>query len=323
MHAFQQLDFKKGTSLLSEVFFPIEKTSLITHNNINKDLNGIAIENYFAIVNVSNKKILSIVSRNYHVITNQQAYELGKKAFIQLFPSVSSEDLIPFKVIAPTTKSFCHIDLIHKDVNFTVWEQETWFPFIRITNSYNRTFALSFELGFVRKLCSNGVIFDKKTIKVKYNHSRGSIPVDISADVSQLKKLESEFIEHLLNLKRFHVHRKHSFPIICKALALEWKLNPKSPEYDNQIKRLKKFKDKSNELTDVYMKSEGENAFAVMNVMTDLISHQDIYSNIPLFSLRANQYYRRISNWMIEYCIEAEKRNFKIENYIEEYSYLI
>lgn len=77
------------------------------------------------------------------------------------------------------------------------------------------------------------------------------------------------------------------------------------------------------QLTEVYTKSEGENAFAVMNVMTDLISHQDIYSYIPLFSLRANQYYRRISDWMTEYCIEAEKRSFKIENYIEEYSHLV
>lgn len=320
MHKYFEIDFSKTNGLLNDVLFNVVKVNLVTTDMFDKPFDGIPIDNYVAVINAANKKVLSIVSNNYHLFTNKEALELGKQAFVQLFPSVKKEELVPYKVVSPSTKTFCHIDLIHQKVDFNVWEQETWLPFIRITNSYNRTFSLSFELGFVRKLCSNGVIFDKRTIKVKYNHTKGSIPVTITADVSQLKKLENEFKEHLFNLKRFHVSRKHSFPLICKALGLDWKLIPETPAYKNQLQKFNEFKGKSKELTKVYMDTEGENAFSVMNVMTDLVSHQDQYKNIPLFDMRANQFYHRISDWMSEYCLEAEKRDFKIESYLGTFS---
>ena len=315
MSRFKTIDYTSATHKLNEILFDVSAVNLITTDAFNKDLSNLNVDNYVAIVNENNKQILSVVSKKYHLFTNKQALELGKQAFVQLFPSCKIEELIPFKVIAPSTKTFCHIDLIHKDVNFNAWEQETWLPFVRITNSYNRTFSLAFELGFVRKLCSNGVIFDKQTIKVKFNHTKGSIPVSIVSDVSKLKKLENEFKEHLLNLKRFHINRKMSFAIICKALNLDWK----DHDGDDKQHAYINFKTKALELTNVYMDIDGECAFAVMNVMTDLVSHQDDYKNIPLFNMRANQYYNRISTWMVDYCKEAEKRDFKVDAYLGQF----
>jgi hypothetical protein len=317
----KEIDYQTATDELKELLFDVRKVKIITNsqNLNNKEYDGILIENYVALINAESKKVLCVVSDQYQLFTNCQAINFGKKAFVQLFPSVKEEDLILYKVISNSRKTSCHIDLIHKNIDFTVWEQETWLPFVRITNSYNRTHKFSLELGFVRKLCSNGVIFNKKTIKVKYSHTKGDIPVSITVDVSKLKDLENEFKGSLLNLKRFHVNRNLSFPLICKALNLNWNLNENGPNYKNELNKFSNLKSKTKELTDVYINLEGETAFAIMNVMTDLVSHQYSYNNLPLFSKLANNYSYYISDWIEKFCEQAEKRDFIIEKYLGEF----
>ncbi|HPS65376.1 MAG TPA: hypothetical protein PK447_07375, partial [Ignavibacteria bacterium] len=208
----------------------------------------------------------------------------------------------------------------HKKINFNAWEQETWFPFLRITNSYNRMFALSYEIGFVRSLCSNGFIFDKKTVEVKYHHTTEGIPAKIKVDVSKLKNLEQEFIQHLLNLKRFFVSRKDIFPLFCKALDLNFKFdNIKNPLVEKQKAAFLNLRNTVMSLANEYTSKDGENAFSALNVMTDIISHQNEYQNLFNFSVRANGYSHKISGWMREFTESAEKRDFNLENYISDY----
>jgi hypothetical protein len=67
--------------------------------------------------------------------------EIIKKAIIEYY-DIHSKDLIPFKIITSQALTTCHIDLIHKDVKLDKWHQDTWLPFVRISNSFNRTLAL-------------------------------------------------------------------------------------------------------------------------------------------------------------------------------------
>lgn len=320
MHKLNELDFTPATNELKEIFFDVKLIPVATSTNgglFDSEYDKIKAKNYKAIVNADTKTIISIVTNEYKLITNQEALELGKKSFKLLFPSVKPEELIPYKVISPSTKSYCIIDLIHKKVNLHVWKQETWFPFIRIINSYNRTYALTFELGFVRKLCSNGVIFDKETIKVKYSHSE-RIPINISADISKLKILENEFIDYLTNLKRFYIKREYVFALLCKILDLKFNFkNKKNPFLQSQIERFENLKKLTTEKSNIYMKQEGDNMFAAFNIITDIISHQDLYDNLPHYSIRINSYYHRISNWMRDFVEIAESRDFKMEKYLE------
>lgn len=319
------IDFTSSTNELQDVLFDVslvniatvsKETSLFPEQN----LNGIKVPGYNALINTRDREVLCVVSGNYRLFTNRDALELGKKAFVELFPIVKPEELIVHKVISPKRKTFCHIDLIHRKVDYKVWKQETWLPFLRITNSYNRMFALSYEMGFVRRICSNGFIFDKKTIEVKYHHTTEGIPAKIEVDVSKLKNLENEFIENLLNLKRFFVSREDIFPLFCKALELNFKFdNTKNPFAERQKQAFLNLRETAFRLAKEYTSRDGENAFSALNVMTDIISHQNIYQNLINFSLRANGYSHKISRWMREFTESAEKRDFNLDRYIGDY----
>ncbi|MBL7764609.1 MAG: DUF932 domain-containing protein [Chitinophagaceae bacterium] len=322
MNINREIDYESANAKLQDVLFKVEKepvyvelipieSTLFNHSTPEK----ILINEYNAIVNKSNNDILSVVSRNYNLITNQKALELGKEAFTKLF-NVNA-DMKVYKVITSSRKTFCHIDLIHENVNLKVWEQDAWFPFIRVTNSYNRTYALAFELGFVRKLCLNGVIFNKKTIKVKYSHTGNIDLFQINADISQLESAKADFINHMLNLKRFYINESLYFPLLCKVLDIKKPIkNENDFSYEPRQKMYNDLNAQTISLTSEYIKQEGSNAYAFFNVITDLVSHQDEYKSIAGFNLNPTKYFLKPAIWVEEFVEKAEKRDFKIEEYI-------
>jgi hypothetical protein len=321
----REIDFRPKNSDLDKITFKVALVGIQTINNYEfiqgEFLNSLPINDYKAVVNIDTNQILSVVSKNYRLIKNQEALNIGKKVFSKLFPSVSENDWKIFKVISPLKGTFCHIDLIHEDVNLKTWDQDVWYPFLRVTNSYNKTFALTFELGFVRKLCSNGVIFSKKTVKVKFNHNQSNLTSDIEVDVSDLKVLEEDFKKKIYNLSRFYVPKKYTFAMLIKATGISFNTDSLNKKIrDNEIQKQQQLNSLTYELADQYVANMGENALAAFNTITDIISNQDKYKLIPNYSLSANRYYHNISSWMKEYTEEAEKRDFSLDRYLEKES---
>lgn len=315
----QELDFTPQNTILEEVLFDVDIVDLQTSGNLFGRYRGISVPSHKALLNQKTGEVLSVVSKNYRVLTNREALELGKKAFHDLFPLVNKDEFIPYKVITSKKKSYCIIDLVHKSVNFNVWEQETWLPFLRITNSYNRMFALSFEVGFVRKLCSNGVIFDKKTVKVKYLHTNEGIPANVSVDVSAFRKLEADFRNHLVNLKRFYFPSRYMFPLLCKVLEVKHTFDSSNPFARAEEERFYRLRKDVKELSKSYFEDSGDNAFSALNVLTDVVSHQDSYKSLANFAIRANMLYLRTSDWVRTFTEEAEKRDFVLDNYLKDF----
>lgn len=73
---------------------------------------------------------------------------------------------------------------------------EVYVPYVRVTNSYNGTRALRFDVGFCRKLCANGVIFETDTIRFVYAHLRrevGGDPIRFEIQPGQLERLAERF----------------------------------------------------------------------------------------------------------------------------------
>ncbi len=326
----KELDFSPATHELNDLMFDVELISIITkpfssENYPQKE--SLNITEYLSVINKMNRECLSVVSKDYRLIHNSDALNIGKQVFVHLFPSIKAKDLIPFKVIAPKRKTFCHIDLIHKDINFNVFDQDTWYPIIRVTNSYNKMYALLFEIGFVRKLCSNGMIFDKKTVTVKINHTKRKQDWEIKADIQKLKGLENEFISHMLNLKRFFLPKKYIFPLVCKALKLNYESKTSEgllfPEYKlpNQAGILEEgcnLRDLSNRLVIKYVEKLGENAYSAFNVITDILSHQEDYKIIQNYAMRTRGLNTSLLEWIQKFTEAAEKRDFKIEDYLSK-----
>lgn len=233
------------------------------------------IKQYRAVVRGDTGAVFAVVSERYQLLHNSKALDLGQKAFAQLFPEAGADDFTIFDIQTTKTGSACHIDLIHKSYSVDVWEQETWLPFLRVSNSYNRYRALSFDFGFVRKLCSNGVIFRKETIKVRYYHTKGQLSVDFGQGAfTKLKELEREFVEHAKRLKATQVREKLLLPLALYLLGLEFDLKAtNAKKQERETERLAAVVGPLKDLIKGYCSEMGATAYAAMNVATDLATH--------------------------------------------------
>lgn len=318
----KQVDFTPEGEALEALMYDVSMQPIVAVGiKNNKATFTEQTSRYQAIVNESSNKIVCVVSQKYQLLTNKRALDMAKDTFTKLFKSVKADELIPFKVIAPKSGASCHIDLIHKDVKLseTEWTQDTWYPFLRMSNSYNRTTAFTMEMGFVRKLCSNGVIFSKNTIEIKYSHDKLNIE-KIGTDYLKLKAYENEFIAHMKKLQALKLEMNQIVSIVCKALNLSFDVNNTSEKISKKEKiRYESTKRIINNIADGYLKEMESNGYAIMNVLTDFVSHQDEYKTIRGFSINPNAYYRRVGEWSKAILEDTKSADFNINDYLKGY----
>lgn len=312
------IDFKSPTHKIHDVLFKVKLQEVYSDFRFPNTLFNLPIgtPDYRAVVNQSNGQIISIVSKNYQLISNQEAVEMGKQIFTQLYPWVKADELIPYKVVAPNSKASAHIDLIHESVDFSVWDQETWLPFLRTTNSYNRSVALSFEIGFVRKLCSNGVLFNKQSIKLKYLHNKGN-RVDIISAANQIKTTSNLFTGQCLRLKDYAIPKELMFALVCQILNINLEL-PKDNQLKKKINSLQNLIELTKILTTRYTNELGSNAYTAFNVVTDLVSHQDQYKNLTGYYFNVRSYFSKPTDWMDDFSNSTKLESFVYADYLKE-----
>ena len=314
----QEIVFTHPINKLDDVLFDVKLHDIYSEFRFPATLfnQQIFTRNHKAVVNQKSGEIISIVGSNYKLISNKEAIEMGKQIFTQLYPEVKTNDLISYKVVSPLSKASAHIDLIHKDVNFNVWEQETWLPYLRTSNSYNRTYALSFEVGFARKLCSNGVLFNKKTMKLKYLHSKSN-KIELLTDSAQIKATSELFIKQCQNLSKYELPKELMIPLVFQILNINLEL-PEARQMTKKMNYLRNFIEVVKVLTDRYFTELGPNAYAAFNVMTELVSHQDEYKNLTGFYFNVRSFYTKPADWMEDFLTKINGNTFKLEEYLVE-----
>ncbi len=150
---------------VDQPFFPVSKVRVRASDT------GHAFRRHWAVVSDDRREIFSIVPEGYRLVTNMHAYELGRLAFALVFGDGAAARLKLFNVTMPATRSWVHIDLTAEGIEFAPREKDTWLPFLRVTNSYNRSRALGFRLGVCRSICTNGMIFGEQSLKLKVAHA--------------------------------------------------------------------------------------------------------------------------------------------------------
>ena len=277
----------------------------------------IPVDKYRAIINQYTGDVLCVVTKDYKLITNKEAFELGKECYKKIFDTGETKDFEVFNIITPSTKTFCHIDIIKKGYEVNIWKQEVYLPYIRITNSYNRTRSLSFDLGFCRKLCDNGVIFEKEAIRFSFYHTRQIIREKIQFDIlpEKLVELRRKFIEYAKKLTEFSVPKPKAVPLMFKILDIRFNLDKKDEELGREIKRRDEIKERAGRLAEKYYKQSGENAYAIFNACTDYATYSKS-GNVNVF---ADSMQKRIGNWVEEFSEVRQMRDFSLEKYIGDY----
>ena len=305
----------------TEAFFPVElKPVFIQSAKPSKDLFGEvgyqALPRHFAVVDSESEYAFAVVTEDYHLVTNQQAYDLAAEALKSVFNFTALEDMACLNVIMPKSRSFCHIDLIHKDSDFEPWKNDRWVPFVRITNSYNRTRRLRFEIGFCRWICLNGCIFCSKSVEISFAHTK-QFHEEMRRwheNLSEIKALEQLFIGQLQNLQRFRVPVRWMLPLACKVFDI--KIPTDTSIKPRRVEELIQFRESITDLTSNYFRVLGEQGYSALNVLTD-------YASRPVGVIAPENmidgFQHKAGDWINDFLEQIQSREFSFEDYLGHY----
>ncbi len=278
---------------------------------------------YRAVVDSSGSgRLLGIVGSGYKLINNEQALELGKRCCRELFGPDEADTIEIFNVDAPATASYCFIDLIHRNYIMNLWDSPTqpdeYIPYVRVVNSYNASKALRFDIGFCRKLCLNGVIFETETISFRFSHSR-HITNDLDDAVTfalqdeKIRNLFDQFKAYANTLKNYQISKEQSFNLIYALFGIKDKSKIKFESPNESREEYRALENTVCKTLDEYGETLGENGYSLFNVITDLASND-----------MENRYFRRerhskqklAGNWMQSFQREIKAANFDFNHYL-------
>lgn len=299
--------------------FPVKLRRIYT--DLNGEKKKIEVPNSRAVVNTESGAVLGVVNKNYELITNSEAVELGKKCCAELFGMDEATNINVFKIDAPSTASYCHIDLVHDSYRMNLWDEakqsDVYVPYVRITNSYNTSRALRFDIGFCRKICLNGVIFESETITFTFSHLKRELSDDISFSLENgtMTALFDKFVSYANKLRAYNISKDDSFQLILALFGIKEKSeinfgakNEDYWEYEGLLNII-------NTRLEKYVKETNENAYSLFNAITDLASNP-IPSN-RYFRREMNSMERLAGRWMNSFPIEIDKPNFDFADYLK------
>lgn len=274
---------------------------------------------YRAVVNKENGEILSVVTTSYKLVTNEEAVALAEQAFKAVFSATDTNEMTVFNVRQSSRKTICQVDLVHRNYRVAVLQDDIWVPFLRVTNSYNKSRALQFDLGFSRKYCDNGCIFEEDTFRVKYYHTKSATkPVLEGAEKFQrLEELQKEFVNHLHQLEKV----PFPAPLLPALVARVFKLHF-SDETEKKRKRRVCFLQHVGGLIEKYATDLGQNGYLALNVLTDFATRppEEVF---VAADFRFHSLQKSVGSWLPVFLREVSAGEFSIEDYLGDYLDLV
>ncbi len=151
---------------------------------------------------------------------------------------------------------------------------EAFTPFVRIVNSYNASRAVRLDVGFMRGVCSNGMIFAEQVAKIRASHTAEGISrLKISQPFGNMGGLVSQFSSALAAVRAVNVSPDQASEIVRQVIG--W---PNLPERATDRRRddLTAMEMDLKDRRDRYFAELGSNAYAVFIIVTDLASHPPV-----------------------------------------------
>lgn len=303
-----------------DIMFSVEEYSVFASIGKGSNQKQLVIPFKKAIVNTKNNRVLGVVGQNYKLVSNEKALEWAFQCCQTVFPETKKLEWQVCATDAPHTGSYCFIDLMHNtnalDFKFVQAEDkpDTYSPFIRVTNSYNGLRALTFDIGFFRKVCKNGLILPQTIIRFKFNHLRLDIPETIAFDFDndKLSKSKQEFSNYLKSLLDCNVDSDQFSPFLKGVLKIS-----KPKNLDSNSKMIQDWLGLEShliQLREKYEKELGKNAYAVLNAITEFASQPIVNRCIH----RDRHSYQRLAGvWLSEFTNECNTPGFNLKHYIE------
>jgi hypothetical protein len=306
---------KRETSV-QNLLFDVDQVPIEAVVGSNGSTRRISIPGKKALVNKLTGLVLGVVSRDYRVVTNQEAVNLARDVCDKAFPGLSSVEWEAKRAAAPRTLSYAFIDLMHRThvLNYMgteIGKDDPFTPFLRVTNSFNGARALRFDIGFMRKHCSNGVIFEEEVATIKASHSKEALAqLKIEITSRSLPQMWDEFSKFLTSVRSISMTTDQS------TLALNTVLRLPAAKPEDQKARAEGLQalsvDLSTRLTG-YQKELGPNAYAVFNTLTDIAARppENVY-----FQKDRDTIEKRSGRWLKDLARQNQSAGFDLNAWI-------
>jgi hypothetical protein len=304
----------KILSHLDDVLFDVEERPVFAGARGGAD-GYISVPGKKAIVEAENGRVLGVVGRDYRLVTNREAIAAAKDCCRLVFPDTTLEEWRFDSAEVPGTRATCAVDLVHNSqaLDFSVVgagdKPEAYGPFIRVSNSYNGCRALGFSIGFMRKVCQNGLILPDTIVRYHFSHSRRDIGkvITFNIDAEKLALFQSGFLG-MVNDLRARAIPITSFPPLVEAVyGIKY---PDKPESDDGWSDLGEY---IYSLGDKYAQSLGENAYGVFNAVTDLASRPP---ELPCFRRSRQSLQRAAGAWLPAFTAACHDPAFDLPKYM-------
>ncbi len=304
---------------LEDVLFPVKKVPLFADIGGKGATKPLAVPDKKAIVNTRTNRVVGVVGRDYRLVDNRQALDWAYRCAATVFPHTKPDEWELHKVDAPESGGHCYIDLKHARtaLDFSFFPKggakDVFGPFVRVANSYNGQRALSFNVGYFRKVCSNGLILPRSVIRFSYPHSRKEIKEEVTFLVAgdSLKELKNSLLESLETLRACGVPRADILPLFQKVLLLR---APEAKEGNAPLlAEWEALKQHAEELCDRACREFGENAYALFNAVTEFASHP-LQNRCVRRERHALQ--RLAGDWTTRFVQECRKADFTVKEYL-------
>jgi hypothetical protein len=296
-------------------FFPIEEAPVlvtVTHKGVARD---VRVPHKKALIAADTGDIVGIVGAGYQIFTNQQAVTLCHKFCLEAFSDTTPAEWTFVEGHGPGTRSWAAMDIHHRAHAMNLMgnggPSETFTPFVRITNSYNGTRALRIDVGFLRKHCSNGVIFEQEAATLTVPHTRQGIhSLKVARPFSGMSDLREEFKKTLAAVRSVGITQEEGRKLVRQVTG--WPQLPEKPSPWENDEQAKLDADLESRLSS-YFEEIGENAYAAFNTMTDIASRPP---QSPRFRRDRPTLERRAGAWLRDFNVSAARPGFSIAGHL-------
>ena len=281
-----------------------------------------------AIINMTNGDVVGVVSSGYHLVTNQKALEAAQQCCLQMFPETVLSEWNISTVDSPSTGSSCSIDLMHSTTNLEFdfvltgarsEVPETFGPFIRVINSYNGQHALKFSIGFYRKTCANGLVGPQDIIRFQFDHTRSGLGKGIKFDIehNRFNKMKEDFVNCFRDLHQCDLNQQQFRSLVASVLNLkkpkELQKSTQPTSTSRESKEWHELQNSIEELNQRYMEELGQNAYAVLNVLTEFAS----YVPENRYARRSRHSFQKLAGeWLISFHKARREPSFSVDDYL-------
>jgi hypothetical protein len=136
------------------------------------------------------------------------------------------------------------------------------------------------------------------------------------SDAKKIDEVKTIFINQCTQLNNYKLDHKLMFALTCHILKINLNLldNQQLTKKLLQLESLFKLVTK---LTNLYKVNSDVNGYTLLNVLSDIVSHQNEYKNLPGFYFNVRSFYARSTDWMEEFAGKIEKGNVNMDEYLE------